>query len=61
MMEVSVQLNRTGVRRSASPSGWPHKGKTRKQTPNSVHSGGGEIVYGADIAGGNENVYNMWV
>lgn len=53
--EVGVQLNRVGVRSSAT---W---GKRRKQTPNSVHSGAGETGYRADISGGNENIYNTWV
>lgn len=52
VMEVSVPVNRMGVQSSASPSTWLHKGKT-------VWSK--EFVYGADISGGNETVYNTRV
>lgn len=61
MMEVRVQLNWMGVQSSASRSSWLHMGKIRKQASNSAHSGAGEIVYGVDISGGNEKVYNTWV
>lgn len=56
MMEVSVQLNQMMFRAWPAPA----VGYRRARYENKLLILQ-EVVYGADISGGNENIYNTWV
>lgn len=50
-----------GITELGQPQQLAAQGQGAKTTPNSVHRRAVEIVYGIDISGRNENIYNTWV